>query len=442
MFEEFSKSLLRSGIIEAKDGNKDSARRYLDRALTNTTSPDLMCEAWYWMGMVTDEHVEKRKAFENCLAYDLHHARARRELAILDGKLKREDIVDPNQLPPASDEIRKASADRFMCPKCGGRMIFAPDGQTLICEYCARTQGLESVNQEAEEKDFIINAATVRGHSKPQRQQIFHCNGCGAEYILPPTKLSKTCSYCGSAHVIKLDNERELLAPAGIVPFTINQKQAAQFLIQWVAENKVKPEKKVNMPRGLYLPIWTFDIGGEVDYVGERVDHEDVDNLFKNYREKKVVRVNDRYPVLVNDMPIPASRKIAERMTRLLSTYQLNEIKPYDPRYLSNWPAEVYDIPMANASLDARGQVFKTMKRELPDKVFPVKLISSSSASMLVESFKLVLLPVWLTKIFVNDSENILLINGQNGAAQGEINKPEEKNSTGLLGWLDDILGD
>lgn len=440
MFEELSQSLLRSGIIEAKAGNKDAARRYLDRALTDTSTPDILCEGWYWMGIVTDDSVEKRKAFENCLAYDLHHARARRELAILDGNLKREDIVDPNQLPPAPDGLRNVSTDRFMCPTCGGRMTFSPDGQTLVCEYCTRKQGLETANKEAEEKDFIVNIATARGHSKPSRQQIFHCNSCGAEYILPPAILSKTCSYCNSPQVIQLENDRELLAPAGIIPLVFDQKQAIQFLVQYVEKNKIKPGKKVEPPRGLYLPIWTFDIGGEVDYVGERV--EENDNPFIEQREKKVVRVNDSYPVLVNDMPIPASRKIAARMARLLPTFNLNEIKPYDPGYLSNWPAEVYDIPMANASLDARGQAFKNLKRELPDKLYPTRLISASSARMQVDSFKLVLLPVWMTAILMDGNESILLINGQNGAAQAEITNGHEqqKNSKGLLSWLEDIL--
>lgn len=444
MLDEFSKSLLRSGIIEAKAGNKDAARRYIDRALTNTSTPDIMCEGWYWMGMVTDEPVEKRKAFENCLAYDLHHARARRELAIIDGKLKREDIIDPNHLPPAPQEMRDAKADRFMCPKCGGRMSFAPDGQSLVCEYCTRNQGLESANKEADEKDFIVDLAMARGHSKPVQQQVFHCNGCGAEYILPPTRLSKSCSYCGSAHVIQLENLRELVPPTGIIPHGFNQKQAAQYLISWVNENNIKPEKKVDMPRGLYLPIWTFDIGGVVDYTGEREEADDMSMMMNNRHQKKVIRVQEAYPLLVNDLPIPASRKIAERMARLLPTYDLTATKPYDPRYLANWPAEVYDIPMANASLDARGQAFKNLKRDLPNLIHPTRLLSASSARMLVESFKLMLLPIWMTKVIFNGRENVLLINGQSGVAQGDvtIKDEEDKPSGGLLSWLEDLLDD
>jgi hypothetical protein len=117
--EDYSKELLRSGIIEAKTGNRETARRYLDRAIYMTSSHDVLAEAWFWMSEVTEAVIEKRKALENCLSHDLRHARARRSLAILDGKLKADEVIDPNKLPSAPEGLRQADAQRFMCPKCG-----------------------------------------------------------------------------------------------------------------------------------------------------------------------------------------------------------------------------------------------------------------------------------------------------------------------------------
>ncbi|HSQ39189.1 MAG TPA: hypothetical protein VLM78_03435, partial [Anaerolineales bacterium] len=125
MFDSYGKDLLRTGIIEAKTGHRDAARRYLDRAIYSLSDHDELAEAWFWMAQVTDDPQEKRNAIENCLAHDLQHARARRMLAILEGKLREDEIVDPDHLPPAPEGLRAADADRFMCPKCGGRMAFA-----------------------------------------------------------------------------------------------------------------------------------------------------------------------------------------------------------------------------------------------------------------------------------------------------------------------------
>ena len=78
MFSDYDKELLKSGIIEAKAGNREVARHYLDRALNAAHDHDLLAEAWFWMSEVLDDMGEKRKALENCLSYDLQHARARR----------------------------------------------------------------------------------------------------------------------------------------------------------------------------------------------------------------------------------------------------------------------------------------------------------------------------------------------------------------------------
>src|SRR5512134_954433 len=118
MFDDYGRQLLKSGIIDAKAGHRDSARRYLDRAVYISSDHDVLAEAWFWMSEVVDDPAEKRKALENCLAHDLQHARARRSLAILEGKLKAGEIIDPDRLPPAPDGLRTGNAERFMCPKC------------------------------------------------------------------------------------------------------------------------------------------------------------------------------------------------------------------------------------------------------------------------------------------------------------------------------------
>src|SRR5215216_2042344 len=152
MFSDYGKELLKSGIIEAKAGNKEVARRYLER----------------------------------------------RSLALLDGRLKADEIINPDKLSSAPEGIRSANAERFMCPNCGGWMSFAPDGQSLLCEYCSRNQTFTAQPGTAQEKDFIVAMATARGHGKPLNEQVFLCQGCGSQFILPPNQISSTCTYCGS----------------------------------------------------------------------------------------------------------------------------------------------------------------------------------------------------------------------------------------------------
>ena len=417
--EDYSKELLRTGIIEAKSGNHDTARRYLDRAIYMSGSHDVLAEAWFWMSEVTADPVEKRKAMENCLSHDLRHARARRALAILDGKLKADEVINPDKLPAAPEGLRQADAQRFMCPKCGGRMSFAPDGQGLVCEYCTRNQTLGAGMQTADEKDFIIAMATARGHGKPLQEQVFHCNGCGAEFILPPKQISASCVYCDSPYVVSLEKTKDLLAPDGIIPHAFNQKRAIKLLIDWVEGNKIKPEKQVDLPRGLYLPLWTFDVGGAIDYTYEIIESEN--EMFGGRGQKQVAAYSDQYPVMVDDLPLPASRKPSAVFLKLIPTFDMKSIKPYDPRFLASWPAEIYDVPMADASLDARSQAYKKYKRDLPHLINNMNIVHTSSANLVIESFKLNLLPVWMTELPFDGREHLVLINGQSGIVASDI---------------------
>jgi len=402
--------LVQEAYINLKTGDRAAARRYAERALLTVDDVETRVKASFILSQTTDDPKEKRDLLETVLAYDRTHAEARRALAILDGKLKPEDIVDADNLPAQSTE--QARADRFTCPKCGARRVFAPDGHSLLCENCGYNDSL-AMDGEADESDFFTAMATAKGHRKPVAMQVFHCQGCGAEFILALGVISATCAYCDSPHVVRLGQSRELIEPEGVIPHAFTQKQAIQLLVKWVEQNKLKPGRKVDFPRGVYLPLWTFDLGGAIRYSGNMVETDD--DPF-GQRQRRVVRMTDEYPVLVNDWPIPASQKIVARFARLLPTFDLTAVKPYDPRYLADWPAEVYDISMSNASLEARSQVFAQYRERLPsEQLSQLTNINLSSAGMAIESFKLVLLPVWMTEIPLDGKTLPLLINGQNG---------------------------
>jgi ribosomal protein S27AE len=402
--------LVHEAYINLKAGDHAAARRYAERALLIADDVETQVKASFILSQITDDPKEKRDLLETVLAYDRNHAEARRALAILDGKLKPEDIVNADNLPAQSTDKQNASADRFTCPKCGARRVFAPDGHNLVCEHCGYNDSLANA-KEADEQDFFTAMATAKGHDKPVATQVFHCQGCGAEFVLAPGVLSATCAYCDSPHVVRLEGSRELIEPEGIIPHALTQKQAVQFLVKWVEKNKLKPERKVDFPRGAYLPLWTFDLGGVIGYSGEIVETE-YEGLRQNQR---IVSIHDDYPLLINDWPIPASKKISGRLARLLPTFDLSAVQPYDPRFLADWPAEIYDFSMSDASLEARSQAFAYFKEDLPTELLQLNNLHLSSANMAVESFKLVLIPVWLTEIPLAGQKRSILINGQNG---------------------------
>ena len=133
---------------------------------------------------------------------------------------------------------------------------------------------------------------------QPVAVQVFHCEGCGAEFTLPPGVISTTCAYCDSPHVVSLEESRELLQPEGVIPQAFDQKQAARLLADWIESNGIQLQGNIDLPRGVYLPIWTFDIGGDIGYRGDKYEKEEG---FSS-RATRVVTIAGEHPIHVDDV--------------------------------------------------------------------------------------------------------------------------------------------
>ncbi len=434
MPSDYDNELVKTAIIHIKAKEFDLARRYLERALDIVDDEETRAKASLWLSEITTDPVEKRGLLETVLAWDRNNAQARRALMILDGRLKPEEIVDADHLPAQeSGQVSAANADRFTCPNCGARMVFAPDGHSLYCEHCSRNQVLADKfdADEPVERDFLLAMATAQGHRKPVAMHSFQCQGCGATFLLAPQVISATCSYCASPHVISIDESRELIEPDGILPFAFGQKNAAHYLVDWAKKKKIKPDGKVQMPHGIYLPVWSFDVGGEIPYTAQITVNEG--------RNRKVVvkTLSDTHPVYATDVPVAATRKFGKLLENALGGFKLAEAVPYDPRFLSDWLAEVYEIPMSDASLDARKKIYDQTKHQVDLLLSTQGSVSNFkpvSASISIESFKLVLVPTWVTSYVVEGKPYNVLVNGQTGAVVGET------PSLDLLKWVENIL--
>jgi hypothetical protein len=156
-------------------------------------------------------------------------------------------------------------------------------------------------------------------------------------------------------------------------------------------------------------------------------------------RQPRKVQISDRYPVMLT-VPVAASRRPSAALVRLIPEFDQKAMRPYDARYLAAWPAELYDVPMAEASLEARSQTYAHLKRDLPTLLAPIQLTSTSSANLTIESFRLDLLPVWMTEVSFDGRIRIVLISGQNGAVAGDGPEHAHRSDGGLMAWLGELL--
>lgn len=416
-----TRDLLVRGIAAAKSGDAKETIFYLEWLIRLEPSMEERKEAWFWLSKMSSDPAVKRRYLEDILVTDLWDARARRELAILDGKLKESDIIDPNRLAQTDSGEQPASADRFTCPQCGGRMTFTPSGQSLTCEYCDSQQRLtlnRAAPDESDGADFIIGLATARGHLKPATVHTVTCKGCGASLILPAHHLTQNCPYCQSSYVLTQVTTTETIQPDAVIPFHINEAQVKLALRSWFVKHRLASSARISRPHGVYLPVWLFNMGGQIRLQYEQMVSRD-----------EWTAVDDARIVQLQDLLVPATRRFPQELEPVFQSFDLSTRAAFDPYYLADWPAETYQISMSDASLEARRMAYTAEKQRILNTLEGrFREVRFSSAAMQVESYQFMLVPVWVVAYQVDGKTCTLLLNGADAAIFAQ--KPEQE------GWL------
>lgn len=140
-------------------------------------------------------------------------------------------------------------------------------------------------------------------------------------------------------------------------------------------------------------------------------------------------------PVFFDDIVVPASHTLPAAVMDEARHFDLSQLQPFDAAFLAGWPAEIYQVPAADASIAARQVAWARARKEardsLKDDYWPGSLhLSSHSVSIL--SYKLILLPLWVARYRVGEEQYQLVANGQTGEVRGQEPPPS--------GWLSRLL--
>jgi len=283
-------------------------------------------------------------------------------------------------------------------------------------------------------QDFIIAMATAKGHSHPVSTRTFECHACGAVFLLAPEMASLTCSYCASVYVIEQTETHHLLPPESIIPFSIDKSRASQIMIAWSKHQRLPANIRLEPLRGLYFPAWSFTISGPLPWNSLIPDNNDFDTPdakdgWKTHSGMELVAQDD--------ILVPGSQTLQEKWSDKFCQYDLDQLVPYDPAFLADWPAESYQISLSDASLEARSMVLEHARSAVKDKIPAFhKNLYLDSKDLMVETFKLILLPLWISHFRVDQKHYPILINGQTGKVWGR------KAGGGVIKWFSSLFKD
>jgi len=443
---ETARRMLVRGVAAAQADDISEARRYLERALYHDADREQRARAHLWLSRIATDRDEQRDHLEEVLAADPTHGEAVRALAMLDGDLDPDEVVNPDRLPePADATAQQIDARRMLCPQCGGSIRFEPGNSRVQCRYCGHRETLiDALKSQTSlrEENFVLALATAKGHVVPEGLRSFACGGCQA-VLLTSGEISSRCPYCGSPHVAEVKTEAGV-APEGIIPLVVDAEDAQAVFIAWLRDvfdddRSRLAHVRTTRPRGVYLPLWTFDLMGEVGWRGIESDRNRNSSRSLITLDEGGIRLNGlgsgphfagsqvhegvQY-VLTDDTLVPGSHRVPYDLRECYDQLDLSRAVPYDPRFLSDWPAETYTIAPGDASLVARRRVLdeagQAVRIKATVQVGELRNLQVYSKSLSVQSYKLLLAPMWLANYRHEDVAYTIVVNGQTGQVTGQ----------------------
>jgi predicted RNA-binding Zn-ribbon protein involved in translation (DUF1610 family) len=404
------------GIIAARTGRAAEAVKYL------TIAEEIMPgnpRVWLWLATVVGTFAEKRRCLQRALELAPNTLAAKALLERLDQK---------------ETSTGKSPADLvvFTCPSCGGKQRFDPDLLALVCEYCRHSEILTLANAFNAEVDLAPSLARDAGNWAILESQV-SCQACGAKLSIPADCSTHTCPFCDSAHIVVSPATPGLVPPTAIIPFEIHSGDVRDNLRKWwripvPTLFRLLDARKANLS-SIYLPFWTFD--GRVQ-IRCKLDRSVQPEEYSN--RDRVLTIHDYafletgsmdwnwYECDVDDLLVYAARSVTEKAISQITPFKLKALLEYQPAILAGWQAELYQIALEDAAIQAHKQMrdyafSMAARRQL--FMEPNEMLLND-VKVLDKTYKLVLLPVWIVGYTFRNRSYQLLVNGQTGKVSGE----------------------
>lgn len=327
------------------------------------------------------------------------------------------------------------------CPGCGNQMSYAAEKQKLSCDYCGHTQTVEECNKTVKEtalKEFLLK--TLAYIPQEIGEHLFSCDNCGSQFMTTSEKVNLNCGFCGSQHINEAAFNKKLIQPNGILPFKINKEDAQDKFLEWSKKGWFSPNKlhkavhDFNL-HGIYIPFWAFNADIETYYEGYKGRAYYVTTRVNGKKKRK--REIDWTPVEGNldfsfkDILVVATDHIQQPVVEKLLPFRTKDLQSFDSRYLKGWETDVYSVEVDNG-YDSADLIMNAKINEMIN--FKIggdeQLIDHVDTLKFNQSFKHILLPIFICSYMYQNDVFQFAINGQSGKVVGK--RPLSKNKIAI----------
>lgn len=330
---------------------------------------------------------------------------------------------------------------RYPCPACGADLLYEPKDGFLSCPHCGNKEAIPASAERVEERSFeqYLQMRPQQLAQLAANALEVQCQSCGATVTFTPPEVARQCDFCGVQIVAQAKSADPTLAPEGVLPFRITQQQAGAALREWLksrwfAPNALKTFAQPDAIRGVYLPFWTYDTHTTSYYTGERGDHyyttetyyetDDKGNQVARTRQVQHTRWSPAAGTLsrwFDDILVPATTSMPPNRLEALEPWDLMELKPYDPAFLSGFKAQRYQVDLAKGFERAQQVCSSAIRNDVTNDIGgDEQRIHNVTTHYSGITFKHLLLPVYAGAYRFNQKVFQIVVNGRTGEIQGD----------------------
>ena len=314
------------------------------------------------------------------------------------------------------------------CPRCGGVMDFDPGTGGLLCPYCDYTESIdegdEVMEQSFEEAEHLGNC------DWGVATKVVICKSCGAENVYDVMQTSGECPYCGSNQVMEAA-DRNTLAPTGVCPFEITEKQANENFLRWIRKklfcpSKAKKTAKAKGFKGIYLPYWTFDSDTTSHYTARYgIDRTETDSDGNSHTVTDWYNTSGVYYKFIDDELVVASDRHDQKQLKSIEPFNTAKSVEYKPEYISGFVSERYSKGLSDAWKTAETQIERKIREGIRNQIISQTMADRVEAIHFStiyanRTYKYIILPVWFSHFKYNDKVYNFSVNGQTGKVGGK----------------------
>lgn len=340
----------------------------------------------------------------------------------------------PQTTPAAAGAAEPVASarEKFHCPACGAEANWNPAKQKLVCPFCGTespaTLEVRGAQTVIVEHDLVAALRAIPDSARGwQADKVsVKCQSCQAISVFDAGKIGERCAFCGSTALVPYDQVKDAFRPESLLPLKVAESQARDLIRawygrQWLAPNTFSARALTDTVKGLYLPYWTFDAKTDAQWSADSGKYYYVREGNRQEQRVQWTPVSGQLSHVFDDDLVCASVGVQAARLRQIEPFPTTDgLVPYDAGYLAGWTVERYQIDLVAAAQRSRQQMDAELRalcaRQIPGDTYRNLIVNASYHD---QTFKHILVPVWIMTYVYGARSFQVVVNGVTGRISG-----------------------